>query len=186
MSKRLLIGIALVVMSVSVVGAASYTSASVTRDATIGVEADDKAIIGLTEGDVPGISQNTAGQLQIDLDEDADGLNTEATFEYGDTSFDEPTDDHAFSINNNAGSSYAFTLSYGDIASDGPGDNVFFYVYDSSGNLQGSDPVTETNSRTFTADPTETYYVVIVIDTSGVTSSADLTGRLTITASPSP
>ena len=179
MSKRLLIGLALVVMSASVVGAASYTSATVDREASIGVSADDTAIIGLDPGPVDGVWK-TNGKLDIELGQD-DGLNNQATFRFGDSSDVQNT--YAFRVVNNGDSDYTFDISYSLDGTDPDSgtQNVKFDFY--AADSPSAVTVDEDNNQEITMSAGEIRYVVIVVDTSSINGAGDLSGTLTISAS---
>lgn len=180
MSKRTLIAIALVVMTVSVVGAASYTSATVNRDATIAVEEDETAVIGLESGGVSGIS-DTGDQLTIDLGQ-GNGLNTAASFTYGDSA--DPQNTYAFSVTNNDGTGHEFSFDYAITGTDPDSSNanVQFEVFDDNGASVGT--ASEAGALTgVSIAPGTAYTVVVTVDTENVDSSESLSGTLTISAS---
>jgi hypothetical protein len=171
----------------SFVGAAAFTSATVDRDATISVAADDNGIIGLSPGSSSMVSL-TEGELTIDATTtDSDGINTDASVEVGDPA--NPSSTYAFALTNNAGSAKDLSLSYtlDDSSTDTDGsDNLQFAVYDSTGSeVSGSGGYTfaEGGSYEITdASSAETYYVVLTIDTGQGTNGDDLSGTLTVSA----
>ena len=172
----------------SFVGTAAFTSATVTRSSSVGVSADNSAVIKLDANeDVAGVS-DVDGKLNIALG-NGKGLNTDAEFDYGDSS--SPSTTYAFTMTNSAASSVAFTVNYaeGSSFSDSNSDsNLNFEFYKSNGN-----PITDSSStdvviteegtgQTFTLSSGTTVYIVITVDTSGLAKDDDLSGDLEITA----
>lgn len=175
--------LAFLVVAAGAVGAASFTSATVDRQATIDVAADNNGVVGLSPtGDVSEVT-TSGDKLSIALNPGGTGLNPGGSFEYGD-----PADSSAaaaFNITNNADTTQDLTLSYTVTGTDSsPADNVQFKLYDAA-----TDPTlvtgtaTENNDYTITGlGPGESRTVVIVVDTTGQTSTDDLSGTLTISA----
>jgi hypothetical protein len=155
------------------VGAAAYSSANVTRDATFTVSTDaSSALIGLNAGSTSGVTES-GDALSIAVQD----LNTNGTFTYGDGA--NIGSSYAFSITNNDGSQRSFTLGYGTAG-------VTFELFQ-----QGTDwtdatslgVVDSTTDVTWTAAAAEEIRAVMTVDTSGVASGAtDLDGTLTISA----
>ena len=88
------------------VGAAAYSSATVTRNATFTVAADSgTADVGLSAGTVSDITNN-GDKLDIAI---AD-LNTDSTFTFGDTTSLDTA--HAFSITNNDTVDHTIDVAY--------------------------------------------------------------------------
>ena len=170
----------------SFVGTAAFTTATVTRSSSVGISADDTAVIGLDAGDnVAGVS-DTGDKLNVNLG-NGNGLNIESSFVYGDSSSVEANDDYAVAMTNNAGSSVEFTVNYNVDTDPGSSTSLEFKFYDGdSSPLQASGShvvVTEGGSgQTFTLTSGQTVYIVISVDTSGLTSGDDLSGDLEITA----
>lgn len=165
------------------VGVSAYTTGSIDRSANVNVVNDDAGLIALTAGTSSGlVYQNDSGALAIDFTRgNADGVNTEAKFTLGGTS--DPVNQSAFNITNQGGESHDLTISYTG-ASDGgvAGDNIQFQIYDGSGTEQAT-VSEETTSATLNGVASgTTYYVVIVVDTHGLDTSADLSGTLTVSA----
>jgi hypothetical protein len=175
----------------SFVGAAAFTSASVTRDSTVGVAADSSAIVGLNAGSVNGVSETSAGELQVDLAGTASGLNIESTFTYGDSSSVE-SGAYAFTMTNSYDGSQTYTVNYlqGGSFSDSASStsNLKFQFYTGNGapltdSSSDNVEITEGGSgQSFTLSSGQTVYVVISVDTTGLTSSDDLSGDIEITA----
>lgn len=166
------------------VGAAAYTSATVSRDATFTVAADTNALVGLAAGSAPGVTETTSGELAISI---AD-LNTESTFTFGNST--DLTTDFAFSITNNDTIAHDIAVAYGTTG-------VTFQIYKPGTNsTDGSDDWTAaTIEATVDASDGTTdqdlsamasgaeYRVVMTVDTTGVASGATtLDGTLTFTS----
>jgi len=171
----------------SFIGTAAFTSATVTRGSSVGVSADDGAVIGLTAGNVAGVS-DTGDKLNVDLG-NGNGLNIESSFDYGDSSA--PSSTYAFSMTNNADSELDFTVNYINVDPDAADktSNLKFKFYNSDGTaLTESSSSTEVviteegGGQTFSLSSAQTVYVVITVDTTGLTSSDDLSGDIEITA----
>lgn len=193
MRQQTAIVCALLVAAVSIVGAASYTQATVDRNANINVQADNTALVGLTVGNGIGASDDSVkavnGNLVLNLD-DGTGVNGNATFHYGaDSSRDRSNT--AFNVTNNDDASRTFKLSYAQsTASDGTNPNVKFdvYSYDSTATAPWSQVGTVDEEGT-TVSPTlaagEKLYVFVTVDTDtgNLDSTDDLSGTFTVTAS---
>ena len=175
----------------SFVGTAAFTSATVTRSSSVGISADNSAVIGLTAGSVAGVTETTSGELDVALG-NGHGLNIESSFVYGDSSTVQSSSTYAFTMTNNADSALDFTVNYltgSSFADSSTSSNLNFEFYTGDGT-----PLTESGSttdvvitedgsgQTFTLSSGETVYVVIDVDTTGLTSSDDLSGDLEITA----
>jgi len=172
---------ALVILTGAIFGASAFTSAEVVRDSTIGVEADNNAIISLAPGTVgDSVTLNNNGELQINATPgSSSGVNVGANFTYGDNA--SPTTSYAFSITNADSEQRDISLAYNNVANNqGVSDAVEFEVYDSSGAHVGT--VTSQNDVTNTFTSGSTYYVVMELHTQGLDSGADLSGDLVITA----
>lgn len=194
MRQQTAIVLALLVAAVSVVGAASYTQATVDRDANINVEADSTALIGLSVGNgITGDSVTTGsdGELSLNLD-DGTGVNGNATFHYGADGTDTTRDrsNTAFNVTNNDDSSRQYSLSYSQwTASDGTNSNVQFdvYTYDSTATTPWSQ-VGTVDEEGSTVSPTlaagDKLYVFVTVDTTAgdLGSTDDLSGTFTVKA----
>lgn len=174
------------------IGATAYTTATVDRSATIDVVSDDTGLIGLgtgTSGDL--IYQKANGTLAIDLTQgSATGANVNSTFTFGSES--DAANSYGFTVTNNDTAARDVTLDYTltNTDPDTNNPNVQFKVYDST----GAAVETDTNGNTISiADESASYtisgaaagtayYVVLVIDTNGLDSTADLSGTLNVTA----
>lgn len=193
MRQQTAIMLALFVAAVSVIGAASYTQATVDRDANIQVETDSAALVGLGVGG--GITddsiQNVNGELALNLD-DGTGVNGNATYYYGEpTESSRDQSNTAFNITNNDDASRTFDLSYAVTGTDGDTtvDNVKFNVYqgDGTGGLDTTNgtTVSESTGQSVTLDPGTSTYVFIEVDTNSgnLDSTSDLSGTFTVKAS---
>lgn len=171
--RNFVIGTGAIATSVGV-GSLALTSATVERSVNIGVATDNAAVVGLIPGSTSAASLANGDQLEIDTStSNANGLNTEATFEYGDPA--NPTSTNLFSIVNNSGSEQEFTVEFAR-SSSGDG-SVTFELYDNSGSSVGN--VTTSQSQTFTLSSAAQYYVVMTVDTTGTADGDQLGGTLT-------
>ena len=183
MQTRLLT-VAMVVIAVSAaVGMSAFTTGEVTRSSNVDVVNDDVGLLGLVDGNSGDLVQkNGTGALTIDFTRGgkASGVNTAATFELGDPAA--PGTTQAFNITNNDASSRDLTISY-DIADDtNTAANIQFRVYDKAG-TEVANVTDETTSDTITgAASGATYAVVIVVDTHGLDTTANLSGTLKVSA----
>lgn len=162
------------------IGATAYTSAAVTRDATIGVKTDSTALITLTaSATFSQITEDGTGQLAINFT----SLNGDSEFVFGDTSAPGTTNAFSLSPSESRDVTLAYSLNSTDPAASNP--NVQFDVYTDDGTTVTSvATASEEASGTITgATAGTTYYVVLTLDTTNVdTSTTDLSGTLTITA----
>lgn len=174
--------VAVVVVSATL-GASAYTSGSISRTASVNVVSDDVGLIALadgTSGDL--VYQDTTGQLAIDFTQGgAAGVNTDATFKLGDTA--DPVNKSAFSVTNQDATAHDLTVAYTGAGATGDAtNNIEFQVYNSTGS-QVATVSEESTSATLTGIASgNTVYVVIAVDTNGLTSADDLSGTLTISA----
>ncbi|GGL38350.1 hypothetical protein GCM10009037_22480 [Halarchaeum grantii] len=170
-----------IVVIASAVGASAFTTASVDRTSTMDVVADDAGLIALSPGNASTdlVRTGSNGQLTIDFTNSAaSGVNGDSTFSIGDNTTSSPT--YAFNVTNNGAASHSFELGYAFDNTDPSGDNVELAVYNSTGGYVGT--AVDTTSTTFTADPDETHYVVVSVDTTGLNNSTDLSGTVTVNA----
>ncbi|MFB6137602.1 MAG: hypothetical protein ABEJ42_04595 [Halobacteriaceae archaeon] len=168
----------------AVIGASAYTTGSVSRSTSVNVVSDDVGLIGLsdgTSGDL--VTLDSSGQLSIDFTAGgASGVITDATFTLGDTA--DPLNKMAFNLTNNGPTARDLTIEYtGTTGAAGDGTvNIEFTFYDSTGTSVAT-VTDETTSATITgAASGATYTAVISIDTTGLTTSADLSGTLKVSA----
>lgn len=174
------------VLATGLIGASSFTTATLNRQASIDVVTDQNGFIGLTDEHSSDIINQTAdGALTIDFAQNsATGVNVDSVYEIGDPSPSDAPNQSAFSITNNDGISHDITLNYSVTTGDGvgsAGNNTEFHVFQSD-----NTPVTviseEDSGSTFSLASGTTYYVVLVVDTNGLSQSDDLSGTLEITA----
>ena len=162
--------VALAVIGVSaLIGSAAFTTGSIDRTATIGVVGDDTSIVGLApDTDSTHVSYDGNNELRIDFTD----VNADATYYLGDSSTANTT--YAFTITNNDGKAHDFSLSYVYDDTTLTGSPVTFDLY----NDQGA----SVSGGTATLQASEVAYVVVTIDTHGLTNGADLSGTLTVKA----
>ncbi|MFC7166102.1 hypothetical protein [Halospeciosus flavus] len=171
-----------VVVASATIGASAYTSATLSRTASVDVVNDDAGLIGLADGSSGDLVYNNSGQLAIDFARgSATGANANATFEIGNTA--DPVNGSAFTITNQDITSHSFTVSYtGAGGTAVTATNIEFQIYDGTGASVGT--VSEENTSTTLSGigSGTTLYVVIVVDTTGLSSADDLSGSLEISA----
>lgn len=171
-------GAALLLLAATMFGASAFTTAEVSRDASIGVTADNESLIALGPGEASTLDSN--GELSIDVNPGStEGVNVNSTYSFGDSA--SPTSSYAFNITNADSESHSFTLSYENIQNaQGAAAPVNFTVYDSAGTEIGS--VTPSSTVQTTVSSGETVYIVLDVDTTGLDDGADLSGDFIITA----
>lgn len=180
---KITIIVVLLVAGTGVIGASSFTTATLERDANIDVVADNSGFIGLTDGNSGNIVQVASDELTISFVQgSATGVNVNSRYELGNAS--DPSQ-RAFNITNNDGVSHTITLDYSVTSGDGVGDgfnHTEFRVYDSTGSNVAI--ASEEGSDSFTATSGGSYAVVMIVDTTDDTlgSAADLSGTLNVTA----
>ena len=180
-TKLTVLAVAIIAVSATL-GASAYTTGSVSRSANVNVVSDDAGLIALadgTSGDI--VTQTSGGELSIDFAVGtASGVNPNAQYEVGDTT--DPTTNAAFTVSNLDSQSHSLTLAYTGAGATGNGaDNVQFQVYNSTGSSMGT--ASEENSLTLSnAASGSTYHVVMVVDTTGLDNSTDLSGTLEVSA----
>lgn len=184
MATRMKLGVlvtALLVLT-AVMGASAFTSGTVTRSANVNVVNDDAGLIALadgTSGDL--VSTNSSGALAIDFTAGgAGGVNPSATYNLGDPN--DPTNKSAFNVTNSDTTSHDLTFTYTGSDSEDGDDNLQFRIFDSTGAEAGT--VSE-ETGTVTASGVgsgSTLYVVVTVNTHGLTSDTDLSGTLEVSA----
>lgn len=163
----------------------AFSSTTIERTASVNVASDSEGLLALRDGhpnqDI--VVEKADGTLAIDLTPgDAAGVNKGGTFFIG--SNDQPMSDHAFRIVHQGTQPVSITLNYDLSGSDPSGSaNVKFDVYDGvDGSHLGQ--ATETAGTTVpNVQPGDTLYVVVEIDTKGVSKGNDLSGAMDISAS---
>ncbi|WP_336024636.1 hypothetical protein [Halobellus salinisoli] len=176
-----ILALVLVVASASF-AATAFTTGSVDRQANVNVVNDDTGLIALEDGTSGGlVFQNSTGALEIDFTKGgAGGVNTAAHYELGDPNNGNTS--YAFNITNLDAESHDITLSYSGSDSEDTDANIQFQVYDSTGTLVDTADE-EGNSASLTGVASGgVHYVVIVVDTHGLTNASDLSGTLTVSA----
>jgi hypothetical protein len=178
-----------VVLGGSALGASAFTTASVDRGASIDVVGDSDAIVGLDPGPQSAtggiVELDGSGALAIDFSVNAaTGVNPSATYRLGAQTPGDPPGEVAFNVTNRDARSHDLTLDYALTADDGnSAANVEFRVYDGSGSQVGV-VTEESGSLTLSGVGSGvTRHVVLVVDTTGLGQSVDLSGTLTVTAS---
>lgn len=183
MSTNVKIGILAVMLIVAsgAFAASAYTSGSVERSANVNVVTDDVGLIALQDGNSGGlVYQNSTGALAIDFTAGgASGANTEAHFELGNPG--SANTSYAFNITNLDAESHTFNVAYSGSDSN-TASNIEFQVYDGTGALLGTADEQGNSASLSGVASGQTLYVVIVVDTHGLTSADDLSGTLTISA----
>jgi len=166
-----------IVIVASAVGASAFTTATVERDANLNVTTDSGGLVGLTAGD-SGLVTETSNQLSIDVTEGtASGVNPNSTLTIGNES------SPAFNITNNFPNAHTFNVAY-DMANtdttDGTKNVQFELINSSSGGTVATVNEDSGNETELAAE--ETIGVIVTIDSTGKTSTDDLSGTLNVTA----
>jgi hypothetical protein len=170
----------MLIVAAATLGASAYTSASVERTSNVNVVNDDTGLLALedgTSGDL--VFQNSSGALEIDFTQGgAGGVNTNATYTLGNTS--SSTTQTAFNLTNLDAESHDITLSYTGSDAEDTDENLQFRVYNSTGS-KITTVSEESDAMTLNGVASgETHYVVIVVDTHGVSNETDLSGTLEV------
>lgn len=181
-SNRLIVILAVLLIAGSAaLSVTAYSAFSADRTASINVANDQNGIIQLDAGPNQPFITNPGSGLNIDFARgNAQGVNTNSQVDIGKEG--SPTTDYAFSITNSDTVTRDITLDYKLNSDDGnTATNVEYIVYNSTGEevVQIDD---ESSSKTFTANSDETFYVVMNVNTNGLTDSSDLSGTLNVTA----
>lgn len=177
-----LAAVAMVAIAVTAtLGVTAFTTGSVARSSNVDVVTDDKGLIALedgTSGDL--VAQNSTGALSIDFTAGgAGGVNTEAHFELGNPA--DPTNQSAFNVTNLDAETHDLTVKYTGAGGTSDTDaNIQFQIYDSGGTQVGTVSEESTSTTISGVASGTTHYVVIVVDTHGLDSTADLSGTLEV------
>jgi hypothetical protein len=166
-------------------GASAFTAATVDRQATVDVVADDNGLLALTDGNSGNLvfQDGTTEQLGIDFGNNtAGGANVNAEFELGDPAG--PSSSNAFTIENRDDEQHEINVAYTG-ASTNTEENLNISIYDSTDTLVDS-VNEEGTTAAFTAPADKTFYVVVTVDTGGgsaadLTSATDLSGTVSFT-----
>lgn len=177
----------MVLLLTGLIASSAFTTASLERDTSIDVVSDDAGIIALTDGTSGGVvSVDSSGELSIDFRVgSAGGVNVNSTYELGDPA--SPTTVQAFNITNQDSVGHTIGLNYSVASGDGVSDgspSVEFQVYDSTGTQVATEDESS-GTGSFSAASGETFYVVVVVDTTvgSLDQSSDLSGTLRVTGS---
>jgi hypothetical protein len=203
--RKLLAGLgSLAAGGAAVMGTGAFTSASLdNRTVSVGVESDAGSQIGLVAGDVPDISQNSNGEIELDLTGDeGEGVNPNSQYTWGDP--ENPNSNYAFALVNNDESNYeninlTYTLNDSDWLEDEGWESFIKFTVYRDGNFSKKmrapnpyEPEEETTKGVadgIILDSGETWPVVVEVDTEGHTAEdlnagdIDLSGELTIEVS---
>lgn len=180
-------------VAAGVVSTSAFTSVTVTRESTVSVTADDAALVSLIDGHPDGglVEQTDDATLEIDLTRGGGaGANANATLELGST--DQPITDHAFRLEhrgtrlNNVTFSYELAASTGASDTDSPESLVFTFYHDAGddGDIDEQTSLSEntgaSNATLTSVAPDDPVYATVVINTSGLSETSDLSGSLDI------
>ncbi len=155
-------------------GASAFTAATVDRQATVDVVADDTGLLALTDGNSGNLvfQDGSTEQLGIDFgNNSAAGANVNAEFELGDPAG--PSASNAFTIENRDDEQHEIDVEYTGATTNGE-ENLNISVYDGTDTLVDS-VNEEGTTAAFAAPADETFYVVVTVDTGGGTAPTDLT-----------
>lgn len=179
---------AVLVLSTVAFGATAFTSATVEREASIDVVADDSGPLQFTSGNT-GISKvDSNGELTLDVSllSGSSGINPNSSYTFGNESADGASSvsasDYVFTINNTDTENHSVDLSYTpDDSNDVGANNVVFKVY-KMGDGDGTGPIevvkSDGETYTFEAVSDTTYHVVVHFDTGIDGNSIDNSGTL--------
>lgn len=132
----------------------------------------------LQAGDVAGISAEADDLLLDTATGSAAGVAPDARYTYGDPAA--PTDRPAFTLTNADGDTHRLTIAYSGTDDEDTDANVQFRVHDADGHrlVTASE---ESGTVAVDLDGNERVYVVVVIDTHGLSTTTDLSGSLDLT-----
>ncbi len=168
----------IVVVAIALLGVQASSAVSV------GGETDAMRVTGaegplvLEAGDVHGISA-AEDELLIDTARgSAGGVAPDARYVYGDVA--DPTGQPAFTLTNTDDAEHRLTLAFTGSDAEDADANVRFQLYDADGRhlVTVSE---ESGSVGIDLAAHERVFVVVVIDTHGLTPASDLSGSLTMT-----
>lgn len=167
----------------------AFTATTVERGVTVSVAEDAEGLVALIDGHPGGlVEQTSGGVLTIDFTNGGgQGANEEATFTLG--SHNTPMSNNAFRIVNQGKQPRDFDFSYSlsNSASDSDSDEnlLFTFYFDTNDdNVLESFTVSEENTQVSipSVGVGESIYVIVELDSNGLTQSADLSGNLEVTA----
>ena len=158
--------------------ASAFTTGYVDRTATINVASDSNGLIQLSDGSSGDLIHTTNGELSIDFSNGgASGANSNASFTIGESS--KANETYAFSISHTANNMRSLSVNYTIDSDPNVGtENIIFTVYDDTGKEQFSASEESSASNAYTLSASETVYVVVTVDTTGVSSGQALDGTL--------
>lgn len=166
------------VLGATSIGAVAFTQANVQRDVSVDIVADDAGPITLNPGATPAVTLQN-GLLTVDTNTaNSNGLNGDGTFTYGNSST--PSSTQAFSMTNNSGASKSVTFGLQNFSLGGSS-SITMSIYDSTDTLVGD--VTPSSDVTTSLPASDTLYVVLSFDTSGLENGDTMNGQFTINAS---
>lgn len=194
LSVRLLVVALVVAAIVGAVSTGALSSVSAERDVTISVATDDTALLALRDGHPNAglVDQESNGVLTLRFDRHGgDGINWNFVTTLGDPA--DPTNNHAFSIDNDGTQTRSIDLEYSLAPGATDGDTsvrnaIYTFHVDrgADGTIESTVEISEhSGDRTATiADVTTTdqIYVTIRFDTVGIGDASDLSGTLRIAA----
>ena len=164
-----------IVVAVALLGVQASSAASVGQsEAAVTVEGAQGPLV-LEAGAVDGISADRGEVLVDTATGSAAGVAPDARYTYGDV--DDPTATPAFTLTNADDGRHELALEYTGTDTEDPEANVQFRVYDAAGQRLGV-VSEESGAVQFGVEGTERVYVVVVIDTHGLTPASDLSGSL--------
>lgn len=168
-------------LSTGSIGAAAYSTATVSRNVTVALDTDDTAVIGLVPSNQFDAVSLNKGRLTIDTQTGSStGLNTNASFVYGDST--SPSTTFAFKLTNNDSVSRDFTFELtGFAGAFGGNSSLTFTFYDNTGTQAASITASGSTAST-TLSSNASLYAIIDIDTSGLDHTTNPSGKLKLTA----
>lgn len=183
----LLLAPVLVILAIALTFPTSaFTTTSLDRTVTVSVASDDQALVALIDGHPGGgiVEQTQNGELTIDFrNGGAAGANEEAQFTIGDPNAHQTN--HAFKIVNQGTQPITFEFQYavsnGFSDSDSGVNLEFIFYFNANGPYRVSEESTQTTIQSVGVG--DSIYVVLTLDTRGLSNSDDLSGTLEITAS---
>ncbi|MFB6218851.1 MAG: hypothetical protein ABEH77_06685 [Halobacteriaceae archaeon] len=189
--------VAVVVVALSTaVATSAFSATTLDRDAAVTVTTDRDALVGLVDGH-PGrglVEQSEGGRLVIDFARaGGGGANRDAVFRLGAGQAATVADNHAFRFVNRGSRTTDLTVQYTlspDSADGDPGKRnlrvQLFYDADGDGTVDSARTLSEqagdTTATVPSVGPGESVYVSVVVDTKGLSTPSDLTGRLGVKA----
>lgn len=127
------------------------------------------------EGD-SGLRLTDDGRITLERENRNIGLNSEARFTFGDPS--DPVDRHAFAVHANSSTRDELLVQYVD-GSGRAVDHVQLRFYSSTGAEVGRIDFDDKETTLKLDSTSTTFYVVMTIDTTGISPGHELPGRLT-------